>query len=165
MPKYWVLSLWTGLCLDLVLLLWLWTLFGFMAKELRGPNLRNNWDRGSLLCFSRSSVKLAIYSGHAGLCLCVYTVNTYSKDDVTLDLVRGKYSVFNTGSIQWIIEDHAFSILYDLAPRTPSTPSPVTVTHVTQEDWERERTCCREMGERGWARSRIIRTEESLILY
>ncbi len=95
---------------------WWWIFFGVMAKELRGPNLRNNWDRGSRLCFSGSSVKLAIYSGHARLYLCVHSTHTYSKDDVTLDLVRGKYSIFNTGSIQWFIEDHAFS----------STPSPVT---------------------------------------
>jgi hypothetical protein len=80
--------------------------------------------------------------------VCVYTVNTYSKDDVTLDLVRGKYLVFNTGSIQWFIEDQALSRCNDLAPLPTLSPLPsVSWTGDAQEDWERETTCCREMGE------------------
>jgi hypothetical protein len=49
-----------------------------------------------------------------------------------------------------------------------STPFPlpsVSSTGDTQEDWERETTCWRDEGELGWARSRIIRLRESLLLY
>ncbi len=55
----------------------------------------------------------------------------------------------------------AFSLSYDSAPRPP--PPPVSSTSDTQEGWERETTCSRERG--GWARSRIIRPQEGLVIY
>ncbi len=69
-------------------------------------------------------------------------------------------------SVEWFIEGQAFSQSYDLAPRPPSPlPFPsVSWTSDIQEYWEREAICSREGG-RGWARSRIIRPQESLVLY
>jgi hypothetical protein len=131
------------LALDLFLLLGDVFSMALWRRNCGGPNLRNNWDRGSRLCFSGSSVKLAIYSGHARLCLCVYTVNTYSKDDVTLVLIRGKYSVFNTESIQlYTVKKTILSRVACFGSKpTPyplSRQSARSVTHVTQEDCERE---------------------------
>jgi hypothetical protein len=49
-----------------------------------------------------------------------------------------------------VIEDHALSVSYDLAPRPPPPPlSSVSSTGDTLEDYERETTCCWERGEGG----------------
>ncbi len=49
---------------------------------------------------------------------------------------------------------------------TPSPPLPsVSSTGGTQKDWERDTSCWRERVRRGWARNRIIRPQESLVLY
>jgi hypothetical protein len=60
-------------------------------------------------------------------------------------------------SIEWFIEDQVISPSHDLAPRPP----PPSVSD-TQEDWERDTSCWRK-AEREWARSRIIRPQESLV--
>jgi hypothetical protein len=69
-------------------------------------------------------------------------------------------------SMEWFIEGQAFSQSYDLAPSPPPafplSPSVIS-TGDTQEDWERETTCWRERGRRGWARSRIIRSRGNLV--
>jgi hypothetical protein len=54
-------------------------------------------------------------------------------------------------SIEWFIEDQAFSLLYDLSL-------------FTQKDWEREITHWQERG-RGWGRSQFIHRRESIVLY
>ncbi len=63
-------------------------------------------------------------------------------------------------SLEWLIEEQAFSRSYDLAPSPPS-PTPLPSTGDTQGDWERETTCWRESG-RGWGRSQIIRPQEGV---
>ncbi len=59
-------------------------------------------------------------------------------------------------SIEWFIEDYAFSPSYDLAPTPPIHPPPLpsgSSAGDTQEDWERETTCWRERGGCGGAKS------------
>jgi hypothetical protein len=49
-------------------------------------------------------------------------------------------------------------MIWLLVPPFPHPPLPlVSSTGDTQEDGERETSCCRERGSRGWARSRIYR--------
>ncbi len=68
----------------------------------------------------------------------------------------------------WFIEGQAFSRSYDLVPRPPWTPPPlplVSSTEETLEDWEGKRdNLLPEEGGKGWARSQIIRPQESLVL-
>ncbi len=44
------------------------------------------------------------------------------------------------------MEGKAFFQSYDLAPRPPPSPPPVSSTGNTQEDWERETSYWRESG-------------------
>jgi hypothetical protein len=78
-------------------------------------------------------------------------------------------SAHQAESFGWFIEGQAFSPSHDSAPRPqhfpPHLPS-VGSTGNTLEYWERETTRWRESGQcRGWARSRIIRPQESLVLF
>ncbi len=63
-------------------------------------------------------------------------------------------------SIERFIEGKAFSRSYDLAPRPPPAHPfpPVNKT-------EKERQLADGRGEGGWAKSRIIRLHESLVLF
>ncbi len=78
------------------------------------------------------------------------------------------YYTENPESMEWFLEGQAFSRSYDLAPSPPPafplSPS-ASSTGDTQEDWERETTWWRERGRRGWARSRIIRSRENLVVF
>ncbi len=69
------------------------------------------------------------------------------------------------GSIEWFIEGQSLLKSSQSALHSPPL-SPVISTSDTQEDWVRETTGWRTgEGGRGWARSRIIRPEKSLVLY
>jgi hypothetical protein len=62
-------------------------------------------------------------------------------------------------SIQWFIEDQAFSRSYDLAsPLSPARPT-------THRKTEKERQFVGWEGVRGWTRSEIKRRQEGLALY
>jgi hypothetical protein len=64
-------------------------------------------------------------------------------------------------SVEWFVEGQAFSRSYDFAPGPPLPPFRQFSTGDTEEDWERATSCWR--GGRGrWAKSRIIRPQESL---
>ncbi len=49
-------------------------------------------------------------------------------------------------SIEWFIEDQAFSMKYALAPPPPPLPPSASSTGDTQEEWEIETTCWRDRG-------------------
>ncbi len=72
-----------------------------------------------------------------------------------------------TESIEWFIEGQAFSLSYDFAPRPPPAPSPVSkLDPATHRKTEKERQLAdRREGEGGRARSRIIWTQKSLVLF
>ncbi len=63
------------------------------------------------------------------------------------------------------MEGLTFSLSYVLAPTPPQPLPSVSSTDDTQEDWQRVNTCRREREWKGWARSRIMRPQESLVLY
>ncbi len=67
-------------------------------------------------------------------------------------------------SIEWFIEEHAFSLSYDLAPHTPH-PSPVCTLSLFLSLLVRRRPSLqtRKGDRRGW--NQIIRRRESLVLY
>jgi hypothetical protein len=69
-------------------------------------------------------------------------------------------------NIEWFIEGQAFSPSYNLVPRpSPSHPLP-SVNLASDTPGDREaRQFADGRGERGWARSRIIRPQESPVLY
>ncbi len=60
-------------------------------------------------------------------------------------------------SIEWFIEDQAFSPSYDLAPPAPPLPSSVSKLSL----FLRLPVCRRTGGGRGWGRSQIIRRQEA----
>ncbi len=79
-------------------------------------------------------------------------------------------------SIEWFIEDQAFSRSYDypLSPNPLSHPPPPPPTYpsvsstATHKKTEKKRQVAdgwRESGGRGWASSKIIRPQESLVLH
>ncbi len=59
-------------------------------------------------------------------------------------------------SIEWLIEDQAFSRSYNSAP-SPIPSPPLTM--------RKRQVAAGRVGGRGWARSQIIRPQESLVLY
>jgi hypothetical protein len=78
-------------------------------------------------------------------------ITTYNKIEETKKHEQKVFSWCTADSIEWFIEDQAFS-RYDLAPHHP--PPPVSKLDRqcgdTQEDWERETTCWRNrVGGRG----------------
>ncbi len=69
--------------------------------------------------------------------------------------------------IEWFIKGQALSVVCFGSSPTPSPPLSLplaSLTGDTQKVWERETTCWGKSRTRGWARSRIIRPQESLIL-
>jgi hypothetical protein len=65
---------------------------------------------------------------------------------------------FYAESIEWFMEDQAFSPSYDFAPTSPLPPPSVGSTSDTQEGWERETNCWREMEGEGVGEEQNYRT-------
>jgi hypothetical protein len=71
--------------------------------------------------------------------------------------------MFYTDSIEWFIEGQASSLSYNLAPSPPLSPVSKLERQHTVILRKRVKSLTGEGG-RGWARSRIIRSQESLVL-
>jgi hypothetical protein len=70
-------------------------------------------------------------------------------------------------SIEWFIEDQAFSPSYDFAPPPPPPPSPASKLSLSQSSWVHKNcTCCRSSlltgdGARGWDRAKAYDGENA----
>ena len=94
----------------------------------------------------------------------IFTIFTFYHPQVFSEGAATQRIVYVPESIEWFIEDQAFSPPYRIIwlLHQPSRPSPVSSTDDKQKEWERQ---VAEEGEgRGWGRSQIIRRRKSLFL-